>query len=185
VRREPAVHLEVPGRRHEAAFRDGVRRSRAVHGTLVLPPSAPAQYRDYLKRIRRASHRGYFVCASGGELAGVINVSEIVRGVFQSAYLGFYALAPYAGRGYMRAGLRLVIERAFGALGLHRVEANIQPRNRRSKRLVASLGFRREGLSPRYLEIAGRWRDHERWALTVEDWRRRRDRVPDSRRRKR
>jgi ribosomal-protein-alanine N-acetyltransferase len=69
----------------------------------------------------------------------------------------------------MSAGLDLVVERAFGELGLHRLEANIQPKNRRSIELVRRAGFRCEGLSRRYLQIAGRWRDHERWALTVEE----------------
>jgi ribosomal-protein-alanine N-acetyltransferase len=69
----------------------------------------------------------------------------------------------------MSAGLELVLGRAFGELELHRLEANIQPKNRRSIELVRRAGFRCEGLSPRYLKIAGRWRDHERWAITVED----------------
>ena len=115
-------------------------------------------------------HIGYFVCTETGELAGVIHISEIVRGGFQSAYLGYYAFVPYAGQGYMRAGLEKVVERAFSEHHLHRVEANIQPGNSRSIKLVKSLGFRCEGFSPRYLKIARRWRDHERWALTVEDW---------------
>lgn len=183
--RERSVHLETPGLRRAAEFLEAVGRSRALHGALVAPPDTRALFRAYLTRIRRPTHRGYFVCLPGGELAGVVNVSEIVRGLFQSAYLGFYALAPHAGRGAMRAGLALVIEEAFRTQGLHRVEANIQPRNRRSIALVRSLGFRREGFSPRYLRIAGRWRDHERWALTVEDWKQARGRMPDSGRRKR
>jgi ribosomal-protein-alanine N-acetyltransferase len=70
----------------------------------------------------------------------------------------------------MKAGIQLVIARAFGAYRLHRLEANIQPTNAPSIALVKGLGFRLEGYSPAYLRIAGRWRDHERWALTVEDW---------------
>jgi ribosomal-protein-alanine N-acetyltransferase len=109
-----------------------------------------------------------------GELAGVINLSEIVRGAFRSAYLGYYAFVPHAGRGYMTEGLALALRWIFGTLRLHRVEANIQPGNAASRALVRRLGFRREGFSPRYLKIAGRWRDHERWALVAEDWRRHR-----------
>ena len=109
---------------------------------------------------------------SSDELVGVINLNEIVRGPLQSAYLGYYAFAPHAGHGYMREGLTLVLRWAFGELRLHRVEANIQPLNDASLTLVRRLGFRREGLSPRYLKIAGRWRDHERWALLAEEWRR-------------
>jgi ribosomal-protein-alanine N-acetyltransferase len=100
----------------------------------------------------------------------VINLNAIVRGAFHNAFLGFYALAPFQGRGLVRAGLQQVIRRAFGPLGLHRLEANIQPDNARSSALVLSLGFRLEGFSPRYLQVAGRWRDHDRYALTVEEW---------------
>jgi ribosomal-protein-alanine N-acetyltransferase len=103
-------------------------------------------------------------------LVGVINVSEMVRGNFQSAYLGYYAFEPHSGRGLMRRGMALVINRAFGRLGLHRLEANIQPGNTASIELVRRLGFRREGYSPRYLKINRRWKDHERWALLAEDW---------------
>src|SRR5690606_19943098 len=103
--------------------------------------------------------------------AGVSNINAVVRYGFCSAYLGYYAFVPYAGRGLMREGLVLVLELAFGDLKLHRVEANIQPENRRSIALVKSLGFRYEGLALRYLKICGRWRDHQHWALTAEEWR--------------
>ena len=109
-----------------------------------------------------------------GALAGVIDITEIVRGNFKSAYLGYFAFVPYNGRGHMSAAMTLALNKAFGALRLHRVEANIQPGNRASIRLVSRLGFRREGRSERYLKVGGRWRDHERWAITVERWRRRR-----------
>src|SRR5262249_29626138 len=99
-----------------------------------------------------------------------IHIMEIVRKVFRSGYLGYYAFAPHNGRGYMTEGLRTVISRAFGGLRLHRLEANIQPKNEPSRRLVQRLGFRCEGFSPRYLKISGKWRDHERWAITAEEW---------------
>ena len=164
------VRLEAPATRHAAAFLEAVERSRALHGRWTRAPSTLEQYRAFVRRTRKPTHIGYFVCAEDGSLAGVVVISEIVRGLSRSGYLGYYAFSPYAGRGFMRAGLTLVIARAFGRHGLHRLEANIQPDNTRSIGLVRSLGFRREGYSPRYLKIAGRWRDHERWALTAEEW---------------
>ena len=165
------VWLEAPALKHAAAFIEAVRRSRSLHRPWVTAPASREQYRAFLQRFRAPTHIGHFVCTRDGGLAGVINVNEIVRGSFRSAYLGYYALAPYDGHGFMRIGLRLVIQRAFRRYGLHRLEANIQPANRRSIALVKGLGFRLEGLSPRYLKIRGRWRDHERWAITAEEWR--------------
>lgn len=163
------AYLETPAPRHELDFLAAVVRSRRLHGAWVTAPSSSAEYRLYLKERQGPRQVKFFVCDEVGQLCGVINLSEIVRGSFQSAYMGYYALSPHAGKGYMSAGLKLVIERAFGELALHRLEANIQPQNRRSIELVARAGFRYEGLSPRYLKIGGRWRDHERWAITVED----------------
>lgn len=166
------VYLETPAPRHEHEFLSAVVRSRRLHGSWVTAPGSAAEYRLYLKERTGPRQIKYFVCDDLARICGVINLSEIVRGSFQSAYLGYYALAPHQGKGLMSAGLELVLARAFGELGLHRLEANIQPKNLRSKELVRRSGFRCEGLSPRYLKIAGRWRDHERWAITVEDQRR-------------
>ncbi len=102
-------------------------------------------------------------------IAGVFNLSQIVYGSFRNAYLGYYAFVPFAGNGCMREGMRLVMRHAFGSLGLHRLQANIQPGNAASIALVRGAGFRKEGFSPRYLKIAGRWRDHESWAALAED----------------
>ena len=110
-----------------------------------------------------------FVVENDGRIAGVVNLNEIVRGPFLSAYLGYYGVAGAGGRGAMTRAVGLVVAQAFGKLGLHRLEANIQPDNARSRALVRRLGFRLEGFSPRYLRIAGAWRDHERWALLSED----------------
>ena len=112
----------------------------------------------------------YWVVTEDRALAGVINVSEIVRGAFSSGYLGYYAFVPHDRKGYMSRGLAAVLKDIFRVRGLHRVEANIQPGNDDSRLFVQRFGFRLEGFSPRYLKIAGQWRDHERWALTVEDW---------------
>jgi len=171
--RSPRVRLETPSPRWLPVFLAAVKRSRRLHGRWVSPPATPAAFRAYLRRLRRPSQAGYFICLDGrAELVGVVNVSEIVRGALQSAYLGYYAFEPYARRGLMTVGLSLAVKTAFGRLGLHRLEANIQPGNEASIRLVKRLGFRREGFSPRYLEIQGRWRDHERWAILSDKARR-------------
>lgn len=164
------VTTRPPSASDQGEFLRAARASRKLHGAFVHPPDSQDAYRAWLKRIRRDSHESRLVIeAAGGAIAGVVNLNEIVRGALQSAYLGYYAFEPFSGQGYMRAGLTAVIREAFRELGLHRVEANIQPDNAASIGLVHSLGFRKEGFSPRYLKIAGRWRDHERWALIRED----------------
>lgn len=146
--------------------------SRALHKGFVSPPATPEAYRQYISSLRRKNRTGFLVTLSDtDDIAGVINVNEIVLGLFQSATLGYYAFAPHAGQGFMGQGLRLVIRHCFGDLRLHRLEANIQPDNERSIALVKPLGFTKEGFSPRYLKICGRWRDHERWAILAENWR--------------
>jgi ribosomal-protein-alanine N-acetyltransferase len=163
------VTLVRPTTRWSARFLAAARRSRGLHGRWVSAPSTPATYRAYLRRLRRPTHEGYLVCLRGSrELVGVVNISEIVHGVLRSGYLGYYAFRPYQRRGLMTEAVGLVVRDAFRRLRLHRLEANVQPGNRASIRLVRRLGFRREGYSPRYLKIQGRWRDHERWALLAD-----------------
>ena len=111
---------------------------------------------------------------ASGRLAGVINVNDIVRYAQQSGRLGYYAFTPFAGSGLMVEGLTRVVAFAFRELQLHRLEANVQRRNKRSIALLEGLGFRREGTARGYLKIGNRWHDHERWALLKEDWRARR-----------
>jgi len=163
--------LEAPSNGSQAEFLAAADRSGSLHRGLVSPPRTGLAFNAYLEQTRGPRHFGYLVRTADGELAGVINISEIVRGAFNSAYLGYYAFSPHNGRGYMSRGLRAVLAEAFRVHRLHRLEANIQPGNEASIALVRRHGFRREGLSPRYLKICGRWRDHERWALTKEDWR--------------
>ena len=165
------VTLRSARKADEATFLDAVRRSRLLHRPWVSPPSTRRNYQEYLARASGDRHRILLAWLKRPvALAGVINLNEIVRGCFQNAYLGYYAFEPFAGRGLMREALALAITHAFGKLRLHRLEANIQPGNTASRALVRSLGFRLEGYSPRYLKIAGRWRDHERWAMLAEHW---------------
>lgn len=162
--------LELPSPKRRDEFLDAVARSRKLHAPWVSPPSTIEKFDAYLRRLESPAQVSFWVVTEENQLAGVININEIVRGVFLSGYLGYYAFAPHDGRGYMTLGLRTVLKEAFGKLGLHRLEANIQPGNTRSLRLVERLGFRREGFSPKYLKIGGHWRDHERWAIVKEDW---------------
>lgn len=155
---------------YESAFLAAVRRSTSLHRPWTRPPDTPARFRAYVARQDGERSLAYFALSDDGDLLGVVNIDEIVRGAFQSAYLGYYAFDPHHGRGHMTRALAAVISSAFRTHRLHRLEANIQPANRRSLALVQRLGFRREGLSSRYLKISGTWRDHERWAITREEW---------------
>jgi ribosomal-protein-alanine N-acetyltransferase len=173
--------LERPSLRRENEFLESVWRSRSLHAAYVAAPGTSDEYRAYLRRQQRGGQESYFVVdRDSGRLAGVININDIVRYSFQSASLGYYAFLPFAGRGLMRQALEGVVALAFREHRLHRLEANIQPDNLRSISLVAGLGFRLEGLSPRFLKIGGRWRDHMRWAILAEEWRvRSRERRPE------
>jgi ribosomal-protein-alanine N-acetyltransferase len=164
--------IKRPSPGYAEEFLAAVRRSRRLHKGWVSPPADLEQFRQYVKSQRLANRKGFLVVdGDSSELAGVINVTEIVRGAFQSAYLGYYAFVPFEGRGFMFQGMQLVIAHCFGVMKLHRLEANVQPENARSIALVQALGFQREGFSPRYLKVCGKWRDHERWALLTEWWR--------------
>lgn len=168
------VRLQSPSLRHRAAYLGASRRSRRIHHPWVKAPTTNEGFAGYLEKRRSPSSPGYLIFESASDqLVGVVNFNEVIRSAFQSAFLGYYVFAPFEGRGYMQAGMRLALREGFTRLRLHRVEANIQPENVRSIALARRLGFLFEGLSPRYLKVGGRWRDHERWALLAEDWQRR------------
>lgn len=159
-----------------AAFIAAVDRSRELHGPWVAPKASnQGEFEAYLQRFDSNRNHGFLVIhRPSGDLVGVININEVIRGAFQSGAIGYYAFEPHAGKGLMRKALLLVLKHAFGKLKLHRVEANIQPGNRASLALVQKFGFVREGLSKRMLKLKGRWKDHERWALLAEDFARQR-----------
>jgi len=166
------VYLRSPHESDRAEFVRLARASRRLHRPWVYAPETGRQFDAYLARSRVESECCLLVCRrADDDLAGVFNLSQIAYGSFQSAYLGYYAFASSAGRGLMTEGLALVLRHTFGPLKLHRLEANIQPGNDASRRLVERAGFEHEGYSRRYLKIGGRWRDHERWAITRELWR--------------
>jgi ribosomal-protein-alanine N-acetyltransferase len=167
-----AVYLRTPVRSDQEEFVSLMRASRSFHRPWATAPTDAERFAVYLADAKRNDFEAMLVCREAdGAILGFFNLSHITRGLLQSAYLGYAVGKPYAGQGYMREGLDLVLRRAFLPLRLHRVEANIQPGNRASIALARGAGFRREGFSPRYLKIGGRWRDHERWALLADEWR--------------
>jgi ribosomal-protein-alanine N-acetyltransferase len=165
------VGLRVLAREDRQEFLGLARRSHRLHRPWTYPPERADQFDELYARSRRDD----FLCLLSyrldtGAIAGVFTISQIVRGAFQSAYLGYYAHEAHSGQGLMREAIEQVLDHAFGALGLHRIEANIQPANVPSIALARGAGFRLEGFSPRYLLIGGQWRDHERYAITADEW---------------
>lgn len=156
---------------HEAPFIAAAAASAALHADWYSAPATPSEFRDLLARCDGVSQIGYlFMHEPSGSPCGTASISNIVGGSFQSGYLSFAAFEPYDRRGLMTAAIRTVVADAFGERGLHRLEANVQPGNVRSVALVRRLGFRLEGHSPHYLNIAGSWRDHDRFAIIAEEW---------------
>ncbi|MCB9556668.1 MAG: GNAT family N-acetyltransferase [Deltaproteobacteria bacterium] len=137
----------------------------------IDPPTSVAAFYGHLKRNQDPRQLSTLIIRrSDDEIIGVITLSEIVRGIFQSGYLGYYLTADAAGQGYMTEAMTALFGYTFRLLELHRLEANIQPDNERSLALAQRLGLVKEGYSRRYLRIGGVWRDHERWAILAEDW---------------
>jgi [ribosomal protein S5]-alanine N-acetyltransferase len=108
-------------------------------------------------------------------LMGEVSLGSVLRGPFQSAFIGYWIDEKHAGNGYTPEGVTLVIRYGFETLGLHRLEAAIVPRNDRSRRVADKLGLRDEGTARRFLQIRGVWEDHVRYAITSEEWNARKD----------
>ncbi|GMA52194.1 putative ribosomal-protein-alanine acetyltransferase [Alicyclobacillus contaminans] len=107
---------------------------------------------------------------NGGHLIGRVNLSNVVRGAWESCTIGYFLDQAMNGRGYMTEAVGLVVAGAFTQLGLHRVQAAVMPRNAASVRVVEKVGFRYEGLAEYYLKINGKWEDHNIYSMTVEHW---------------
>jgi ribosomal-protein-alanine N-acetyltransferase len=166
------VFLRAPARADQDDFLELMCASRAFHSPWATAPIDEERFSAYLGDARRPDFEAMLVCRrEDGAIIGFFNLSQIVRRGLQSGYLGYAVGKPFARQGLMREGLELVLRHAFVTVRLHRIEANIQPGNKASLALARGAGFRREGFSPRYLKIGGRWRDHERWAILAEEWR--------------
>jgi ribosomal-protein-alanine N-acetyltransferase len=133
---------------------------------------SPAAYRTMRRAVARRARLGTsvpFAVRVDGRLAGQVTVDNIVRGALRSGSLGYWLDRSVAGRGMASLAVALVCDHAFGAVGLHRLQADIRPENGPSRRLVERLGFAREGLLRRYLDIDGAWRDHLAYGLVADD----------------
>src|SRR5689334_10570786 len=97
--------LEEPSEKRQAEFLGAVARSCSLHRHWAHPPKTVAELKAYIRRLHDSAHVGYWVCTEDNQLAGVININEIVRGIFRSGYLGYYAFVPHNGQGYMKRGL--------------------------------------------------------------------------------
>jgi len=147
-------------------------------------PGAPDPSRDPAAFSARCNARdrerqlgtGFaFSLWSQGVFCGEINVNNVVRGAFQSGHVGYWIDERHAGRGFVPEGLVAVFGYAFDRVGLHRLQISIIPRNASSRRVVEKLQIRDEGIAQGYLQIAGVWEDHVRYAITAEEWDRRRE----------
>lgn len=154
----------------------------------LRPPYLPDPATDrnaYVTRCRAreretiADHAYPFGIFVGDVFAGEINLNNIVRGALQTGTIGYWIDRAHAGRAYMSEALIVVAAFAFDRLDLHRLEVCIVPRNTNSRRVVERLDLRLEGTAERYLQIAGVWEDHLRYAITVEEWLERREDLLD------
>ncbi len=147
--------------------------SRRLHRGLVSPNFSREGFDELLRRNNGDDYKSLFICVNDTDaIAGTITLSQIFRKAFQNAYLGYLLGENFTSNGYMTEAVELVLKYAFLNLKLHRVEANVQPHNTPSINVLKRCGFTKEGFSQKYLKISGRWRDHERWAIIKEDWKR-------------
>lgn len=163
------ISLTIPSAEFMNEFLTKAHASKSRHEPWTTPPLDETSYNAYLERIRKENQAGFFITLrENNALVGVININEIVMGCFCSGYLGYYGFTGYEKQGLMSAGLQLVIDHAFNVMGLHRLEANIQPENTKSIQLATRCHFAKEGYSEKYLNINNEWKDHIRYALTFQ-----------------
>jgi ribosomal-protein-alanine N-acetyltransferase len=164
------TRIQAPEAADEEAFLSAMRDSAGLHHPWVSAPRDHAGWQRYMKRLERDNEAGFLIKRiHDNVICGVINLNIITYEALCSAYISYFAVAAQAEKGYMKEGMLQVIQHAFTDLGLHRLEANIQPDNLASIALVQSTGFKYEGYSPRLLKINGKWRDHERWAILADE----------------
>ena len=147
------------------------RASERFHRGLIKMSRTRAEFEAFLERSEKPENECFLIIRRRDEaIAGMINLSQIFYGPFCNAYLGYGLGVGFTGGGLMTEAVELILRFAFKDLKLHRVEANVQPENTPSIAVLKRCGFTREGFSRKYLKVGGRWRDHERFAIIIEDW---------------
>jgi ribosomal-protein-alanine N-acetyltransferase len=146
--------------------------SQKFHRGLVQTPITATAFEKYITQSLLEINEYFLICRNeDAAVVGSINLSQIFRGNFKNAYLGYYLGEKFTHQGFMTEAVKILLRYAFENLKLHRIEANVQPENIASITVLKRTNFTKEGFSPKYLKIGGRWRDHERWAIIIEDWR--------------
>lgn len=147
------------------------RESLEFYQGLINPPLDVESFELYVERNLKETDECFVICRQNDSaIVGAVNLSQIFRKAFQNCYLGYSLGVHYTGKGFMTEAVKLILEHVFENLKLHRIEANVQPHNQASIRVLERCGFSKEGFSKNYLQIDGKWCDHERWALVAEDW---------------
>jgi len=163
------VRIQTPEEADKEAFLAAMQDSIGLHYPWVSAPKDQKSWQRYMNRLKRVNEAGFLVKSlQDGEICGVVNLNIITYEALCSAHVSYFGVAAQAEKGYMKEGLIQVIRHAFTDLGLHRLEANIQPDNHASIALAQSTGFQYEGFSPRLLKINNVWCDHERWAILAD-----------------
>ena len=141
--------------------------------TAPLPEIDPApSFKQSAKRLIRIAKEGRgmsFIVEFKGEFVGLLNVGDIVYGSLRGAHIGYWIDSRVAGRGIMTTAVALATEHLLTTVGLHRVELAIRPENEPSNKIAKRLGFRFEGVRPKFLHINNDWRDHNIYVMFAED----------------
>jgi [ribosomal protein S5]-alanine N-acetyltransferase len=174
---EPAVMVNQGTRLHlrrasmddQHEFTELAAASKNFHEPWIYAPATATEFAQYMRYYSREDAEFLLLCRrESGVIAGFVTISDMVGAPYWRAVVGYGVFAPSRRRGYMLEGLKLAVQFVFEHLGLHRLEADIQPANEASVAFIRRAGFRYEGFSPGFIQIGGRWHDHERWAITAD-----------------
>lgn len=151
--------------RHD--FINAILKSYHIYDSWVSPPKNCTEFEIMINKFNNNDNYCFVIynTIEPNIILGIINLTQIIRGVFQNSFLSYYATNYGVSSGVMSKGLQLVLKHAFTTLNLHRIEANIQPENKKSITFVERNGFVKEGYSKNYLYINNKWRDHVRYAI--------------------